>query len=145
VPQHRHRDDDLLLRHPQDLVQPRLEIQAPGGVVEPGHHFLEGVLRGEEMVLVRPHDVLTGTEVGRGHVISRVRYRRSAGVTTASRATARASPPLSHVRSSTATSGSGASAGQRSRSFTASFSVMTTWSARRAAWASQAISSWRYA
>ena len=50
---------------------------------------------------------------------------------------------ISNRWSSTATNGSGTAAGQRSRSFTASFCVTTTWSARRAACASQATSSSR--
>ena len=74
-------------------------------------------------------------------LLRKVSYRRSTGVTTASSTAAMRSPPSSQLRSSSATSGSGTAAGQRSRSLTASFWVITTWSARRAACASQATSS----
>jgi hypothetical protein len=51
VAQDRHRDDDLLLRLAEHLVEPRLEIEPGGGVVEAGHHRLEGVLFGGEPVV----------------------------------------------------------------------------------------------
>ena len=56
VAQDRDRDDDLLLRDAQDLVQPGLEVEPLGGVVEARHHRLERILLREEAVLLGPDD-----------------------------------------------------------------------------------------
>src|SRR5207249_1741445 len=113
-------DDDLFLGVTEDFVETGIEVQDLGRVVEALHHRFERVLLRQERVLVRP-DQGSGFGCDR-----RVAHNRRVRVGRLSRQWTIASPPDSHRTASTATSGSRTSAGQRWRSFTASFSVTTT-------------------
>src|SRR5258708_17833553 len=116
VAQHGHGRDDLLLGTAEDLVQAPVQVQQLGRVIEALHHRFERILLGQDNVLVATDDGLLHVVVFGGDV----------GHKRVSRARTTAASLRSQWTSSSATSGSGASAGQRARSFTASFSVTTT-------------------
>src|SRR5919106_1556541 len=117
VPHDGDRDDDLLFRVPQDPVEPGIEVQEAGGVIEALHHRLERVLLGEEGVFFRPDGGRLQGGLGRsldggvahGLVVT-VRCKTPAS------ARSTASPFNSQTTSSTATNGSRMSRGQRCRS-----------------------------
>src|SRR5204863_1074875 len=94
------------------------------------HHRLEGILLGEKGLFV-------GTD--------NRRFAHTTLVSTPSKTRSTAAPFRSQRTASSATSGSGASAGQRPLRFTASFSVTTTYSASFAACAARATSPGGYA
>src|SRR5205807_2290225 len=119
-------DDDLLLGRPQNLVQPRIETEEFGRVVEACHHVFEWVVVAENAILVPPDYRLSAgscTGLALAHRFPRFLPLPSH---TLARACSSSSRPDSQCTSSRATSGSPASAGHRSRSFAASFPVMTT-------------------
>ena len=111
VAEDRHGDNDLFFGIAQNLVQAGVEIEQLRRVIEALHHRFERIFLGEEGLFVRSDNR---------------RFAHTARFTTPSRTRSTASPFNSQRTASPATSGSGASFGQRRRSFTASFSVTTT-------------------
>src|SRR5260370_27618496 len=103
--------DDLLFGIAEHLVQTTIEIEELRGVVKPLHHRLEGILLGEKRLLVGTNNRW---------------FAHTTVFRTPSRTRSTASPLSSQRSASSATRGSGASAGQRLRSLTASFSLTTT-------------------
>ena len=53
VHQGRYGDSDLLLRMPQHLVEPWLQVEQFGCAIEARHHRLEGIFLVEETIFVR--------------------------------------------------------------------------------------------
>src|SRR5216117_169670 len=95
----------------RDLIEAGIEVDQLRRVIEALHHRLKRILLGEKRLLVGPDNR---------------RFAHTARFNTPSRTRSTASPLSSQCSASSATSGSGASDGQRLRSLTASFSVTTT-------------------
>ena len=105
------RGDNLFFRIAEDFVEAGIQTEQLRRVVEALHHRFERIFLGEEGLFVGSDDR---------------RFAHTARFATPSRTRSTASPFDSQRTASSATSGSGAPAGQRRRSFTASFSVTTT-------------------
>src|SRR2546430_5971830 len=111
VAQDRNGYDDLFFGIAKHLVETTIQVEQLRGMVEALHHRLEGILLGEKGLFVRTDNR---------------RFAHAILFRIPSRTCSTPSPLSSHRTASCATRGSGASAGQRPRSFTASFSVTTT-------------------
>src|SRR5947209_138961 len=69
----RDRGDDLLFGVAQDLVEPGVELEQLGGVVEALHHRFERVLLGQEGVLLGPDELALGLDCRIAHRAASVR------------------------------------------------------------------------